>query len=150
MRFLVSACLLGTACRYDGRDNLQSELVGLLREHEAVAVCPEVEGGLPTPRTPSERRGDRVIDKEGIDRTREFVLGSERCLRRLEEGPVDGAILKAKSPSCGSGKIYDGTFSRTLVAGDGVFAEMLRARGIPVYDEHTGLAFLRELGGKER
>lgn len=137
MRILVSACLLGNACRYDGRDNLIKDLKAALKNHEVIAVCPEVEGGLPTPRQPSERRGNAVIMNDGTDVTENFVRGAHLSLQKAGDLPVDLAILKARSPSCGVGTIYDGTFTKTKIAGDGVFAELLKAQEIPVYTEEN-------------
>lgn len=137
MRIVVSACLLGRACRYDGGDNCVPELSKALAGHEVIPVCPEVAGGLPTPRNPSERRGSRVVMDDGTDVTENFVRGADLCLKKAGENPPDLAILKARSPSCGSEKIYDGTFSHTLIAGNGVFAERLKARKIPVYTEEN-------------
>ena len=132
---VVSACLAGESCRYDGKDNRVEAVAQLVAEGVAVTVCPEGLGGLPTPRVPSERLGACVVNAEGVDVTAEFARGAERALRICEEHGCAEAILKAKSPSCGCGCIYDGTFSRKLIEGNGVFAEMLLARGIPVRTE---------------
>ncbi len=137
MRILVSACLLGKACRYDGDHNLEADLRAALRGHEVIAVCPEVAGGLPTPRKPSERLGDRVVMNDGTDVTDNFTRGAQLSLAKAGDKPVDLAILKARSPSCGPDRIYDGTFTKTLTDGDGVFAELLKERGIPVCTEEN-------------
>lgn len=131
----VSACLAGERCRYDGATKPVAELVALVEQGEAVAVCPEVLGGLPTPRVPSERQGDCVVSAEGVDVTDAFRRGAERALARCLERGCTSAILKARSPSCGHGEIYDGSFTGTLVPGDGVFAELLLAEGFEVHTE---------------
>ena len=98
-------------------------------------MCPEVLGGLPTPRTPSERRGERVVSAEGDDVTGEFSAGAEAALYIAEECGCSAAVLKARSPSCGCGRIYDGTFTHTLVDGDGLFAALLRKKGFQLFTE---------------
>lgn len=133
---LVSACLAGEPCRYDGKDNLVPALEELAARGEAIPVCPEVLGGLPTPRIPSERLPDgRVVNAEGEDVTEAFRRGAERALSLCRAHGCSRAVLKARSPSCGKGIIYDGTFSHTCVPGDGIFAALLRAEGIPVRTE---------------
>ena len=134
---MVSACLAGTPCRYDGSSNLRPEIAALVESGEAVPVCPEVLGGLPTPRTPSERRGERVVSAEGDDVTGEFSAGAEAALYIAEECGCSAAVLKARSPSCGCGRIYDGTFTHTLVDGDGLFAALLRKKGFQLFTEET-------------
>ena len=134
---MVSACLSGIPCRYDGRSNLRPEIAELVKRGEAVPVCPEVLGGLPTPRTPSERKGDRVVAATGEDVTQAFASGAEAALYIAEEYGCSAAVLKARSPSCGCGRIYDGTFSRTLVDGDGLFAALLRKKGFQLFTEET-------------
>ena len=135
MPILVSACLLGEPCRYDGASKPCAEVIRLCKREGAVAICPEVAGGLPTPRVPSERVGDRVLTRDGRDVTEEYQRGAELALRAAREAQVTCAVLKAKSPSCGCGTVYDGTFSGRLVPGNGVTAELLKANGIPVYTE---------------
>ena len=137
---IVSKCLAGVPCRYDGKDNLVPEIKALVERGEAVAVCPEVLGGLPTPRTPSELQPDgRVLNKQGEDVTAQFVSGAERALEICREHGCAGAILKARSPSCGKSVVYDGSFTGTRVAGNGVFAQMLLDAGIPVMTEEEYL-----------
>lgn len=134
--YLVSKCLAGFPCRYDGKDNLVQEIRALVEAGKAVAVCPEVLGGLPTPRTPCEIQPDRrVLSKRGEDVTEAFVRGAGRAMTICREHGCTGAILKARSPSCGRGLIYDGSFTGTRVAGNGVFAQMLLDAGIPVMTE---------------
>ena len=134
---MVSACLAGLHCRYDGRSNHKPEVAELVASGLAVPVCPEELGGLPTPRDPSERIGDRVMSCEGRDVTAEFAAGAEAALYIAEEYGCSAAILKARSPSCGCGRIYDGTFSRTLVPGNGLFADLLLKKGFEVFTEET-------------
>lgn len=133
---LVSACLLGTACRYDGASVPCAEVIELADAYEFVPVCPEQLGGLPTPRTPSEIQPDgRVVDRAGEDRTTAFAAGAHETLSiALEHGCRIG-ILKSRSPSCGVRQIYDGTFSGKLVPGQGVTASLLSDAGITLLDE---------------
>ncbi len=133
---LVSRCLLGCACRYDGQSCPNEKVLALGKEHILIGVCPECDGGLPTPRAPSERIGDRVIMKTGEDVTENYHHGAEIALRLAKELHADGAVLKAKSPSCGCGIIYDGTFTGTLIPGNGVTAELFLQNGIPVKTEN--------------
>ena len=135
MTILVSACLLGTACRYDGRSKADAAVTALLARHTLIPVCGEIFGGLPTPRTPAERRGARVMTKDGRDVTQAYRRGAEEVLRLARLYGARAAILKERSPSCGSGEIYDGTFSGTRTAGWGVTAELLRESGVRVYGE---------------
>ena len=137
MNILVSACLLGIACKYSGGDNACPALLQALRQsgHTLIPVCPEVLGGLPTPRMPSERRGACVVRKDGRDVTAEYRRGAECALETARREGVLAAVLKERSPSCGSGEIYDGTFTGALTAGDGVTAELLKANGMTVYGE---------------
>lgn len=132
---LVSACLLGVKCRYDGGSRYCEAAAGLLERYDPVAVCPEVLGGLPVPRTPSEIRGARVEAADGTDRTAAFRLGAERAVELARRTGARKALLKANSPSCGSGKIYDGTFSGRVVPGDGLAAAALKAAGVRVWTE---------------
>ena len=135
MRLLISACLLGCRCRYDGASKPQPWIAALAERHELVPVCPEQMGGLATPRPPAERQGDRVMTKEGADVTAQYRRGAEEALRLCRLFDCQAALLKERSPSCGCGSVYDGTFTGVLTAGDGVTAELLRAEGIPVYGE---------------
>lgn len=142
-KILVSACLLGEKTKYDGGDNLVEGLNGLLEFYELVPFCPEVEGGLPIPRVPSERKGNWVKNKEGADVTSEFALGAEKALRLCKTFGITMAILKQGSPSCGSKEIYDGFFRNKKIAGQGVTAALLAKNGIRVMDEEEGLALLQ-------
>ncbi len=135
MRILISACLLGCRCRYDGASKRHPLVQALAARHELVPVCPEQLGGLPTPRVPAERKGDRVVTAAGADVTEQYRRGAEEAWRLYEALGCDAAVLKERSPSCGCGAVYDGTFSGTLTAGDGVTAALLRQRGAAVYGE---------------
>lgn len=141
MKILISACLLGIPCRYDGRKNTLADLQHLLSLHQLVPVCPEQLGGLPTPRAPAELRADgRVCTKSGQDVSLAFQRGAEAALQIFKACRCDAALLKARSPSCGKGRIYDGSFSRTLKDGNGIFASLCLANGIPVFhEEEIGL-----------
>ncbi|MDD6154743.1 MAG: DUF523 domain-containing protein [Eubacteriales bacterium] len=139
--FIISACLLGMDCKYNGGNNRNEAVIRFAETHSHVVVCPETAGGLERPRPPAERQGDRIVNKEGLDVTEYFRRGAELSLKKvLEESersgePIEGAILKANSPSCGSGMIYDGSFTGNKVPGDGCFTELLKARGIEVLTE---------------
>lgn len=132
---LVSACLAGIPCRWDGAEKSNAAVIQMVREGKAIPVCPEQLGGLSTPRAPSERFGDGVISREGHDVTREFRLGAEIVLAIAREYGCEEAILKAYSPSCGKGIIYDGSFTGTKIEGDGITAGMLMKHGIKVRTE---------------
>ena len=132
---LISACLLGAACRYDGGSNPVLSVEALMGRCQLVPVCPEQLGGLATPRPPAERRGDRVVTKTGTDVTEAYRRGAEETLRLCRLLGCEAAVLKERSPSCGYGEIYDGTHSGTLTAGEGATAALLAANGIPVYGE---------------
>ncbi len=132
---IVSACLAGVKCRWDGDARPCQEVMDLVKQGEAIPVCPEQLGGLPTPRTPAERRGNKVFTRDGEDVTLEFKKGAEEALKIAQLANCKEAILKSKSPSCGSGKVYDGTFSGKLVNGNGVFAELLKRNNTKVLNE---------------
>jgi Uncharacterized conserved protein len=130
---LVSACLAGFRCRYDGKTVPDEETVQLVRSGQAVPVCPEMMGGLPCPRIPCERTPNgRVTGKDGTDKTDAFVQGAKETLRIARLYDCNCAILKARSPSCGKGLIYDGSFTGTLTEGEGVAAELLEQNGITI------------------
>lgn len=134
-KLLVSACLLGTPCRYDGKSKADARVLALGEKYELIPVCPEQLGGLPTPRTPSERRGEHVFMRDGRDVTENYRRGAEAALSLYLSHGCIAAVLKERSPSCGNGRIYDGTFSQTLTSGDGVTAELFRTHGLRVYGE---------------
>jgi len=135
-KILVSACLAGEACRYDGKDLLIPEIARLVAAGRAVPVCPERAGGLPTPRPPAERQAQKVISIDGADVTGAFQRGAQEALRLAREHGCRLAVLKSESPSCGRDCIYDGTFSGTLTQGNGVTVELLQQNGITVFTEH--------------
>ena len=134
---LISACLSGFECKYCGGSNVLDEaLLAALRErYRLIPVCPESAGGLPTPRDPSERLGDRVVSSKGADVTAQYKKGADTALFLAEKYGCEKALLKAHSPSCGNDGIYDGTFTGVTVPGMGVAAEALTSRGITVYSE---------------
>lgn len=142
---LVSACLLGENCRYDGGNALNKELLSLLEGREIRRICPEVDGGLSTPRSPSEisdgdgndvlRYKAEVISKEGDNLTDFFILGAEEALKGLDYQDIGFAILKSRSPSCGIHQIYNGKFDGKLKEGPGVTAAYLQSKGIRVFSE---------------
>jgi uncharacterized protein YbbK (DUF523 family) len=132
---LVSACLLGTRCNHEGGQSRRPVVEALAATHRLVPVCPEVCGGLSTPRPAAERRGDRVVNAEGDDVTDAYERGARAAVELARAVGANRAVLKARSPSCGSALVYDGTFSRTLRAGEGVTAAALRAVGIEVVSE---------------
>lgn len=134
-KLLISACLLGIPCRYDGKSKPAAKIDALREKYELIPVCPEQLGGLPTPRTPSERRGDRVVMADGTDVTAQYQRGARSALELYRREGCIAAVLKERSPSCGSGEIYDGTFTHTVISGDGVTAELLKQSGIKVYGE---------------
>ena len=134
-KFLISRCLMGENCRWDGESNLVPGIRELYERGLAMPVCPEQLGGLSTPRLPSEIRDGRVVMNDGSDVTDAFRLGAERALSIGLEQECVCAITKAKSPSCGCGTVYDGSFTGTLVPGDGIFVQMLKEAGIPVCTE---------------
>lgn len=144
---LVSACLLGVCCRYDGRSVPCQPLLEALPRLRLVPVCPEILGGLPTPRVPSERRGDRVVSQTGADVTAAYQKGAQEALRLARLFGCRKALLKERSPSCGRGRIYDGSFSGRLAAGDGVTAALLQKQGIQVYGESQLDRLLAQLPG---
>lgn len=134
---LVSACLLGVCCRYDGKGNPNSEVLALLDRDDVmlIPVCPEQLSGMPTPRIPSERQSGRVVNRAGEDVTASFRKGAEEALRIARLYDCRYAIFKERSPSCGCGRIYDGSFTGTLTEGNGVTTELLLQEGIRVCGE---------------
>ncbi|MBO4211404.1 MAG: DUF523 domain-containing protein [Oscillospiraceae bacterium] len=146
---LLSACLAGVPCRMDGKSKPVPALTALALRGEAILVCPEVLGGLPTPRSPSERQPDgRVRSAQGADVTEAFRRGAERALEICRSRGCCCAVLKARSPSCGKDCIYDGSFSGRLVPGNGVFAALLQESGIPVLTEEEALTELPQLAAE--
>jgi uncharacterized protein YbbK (DUF523 family) len=129
---LVSACLAGFSCRYDGAATPHPAVLSLVERGLAVPVCPEQLGGLPTPRDPVELVGGRAVSRKGVDVTAQFEAGARKALAIGRERGCARAVLKSRSPSCGRGKVHDGTFSGRLVPGDGLFAALLAAQGVAV------------------
>ena len=140
--YLISACLAGVNCKYNGGNNECRWVKEFMEGRDCMLVCPEGLGQLPTPRPPSEFINGRAIDKNGKDITENLISGAEKTMEKADKRAaglgqkIELAILKANSPSCACGKIYDGTFSGVLVDGDGIFTAMLKKKGIPVFTEH--------------
>lgn len=139
--YLVSSCLAGVNCRYDEKNNENKIILKLVKEGKAIPVCPEQLGGLPTPRVPceiimDENSNKKIVNKDGKDLTKEFIEGAEKTLAIAKAKGIKKAILKSKSPSCGCGLVYDGTFSGTLVKGNGLTTELLIKNGFEVYTEN--------------
>lgn len=145
----VSACLLGNRVRYDGKEKGNPDVIRIVEEAEVYVLCPEVFGGLSVPRIPAERKGGRVIRKDGVDVTSQYMDGSRICLDILVKNGIDAVILKQRSPACGSRMIYDGTFSGKKICGMGVFAELCKGMGIRVFDETESDAIRRFLEEKD-
>jgi len=138
MKILISACLFGQNVKYDGNNNsiLENQFIKKLHSlNMLVPFCPEVEGGLPTPRIPVEIINDRAINQIGEDKTSFFQKGAEKTLELCQKNDIKYAILKFRSPSCGSNQIYDGTFTNTLIKGDGICTKLLKKNGIIVFSE---------------
>ena len=134
MKIMVSACLLGENCKYNGKNNKSDKVLEYIKGHEVIPVCPEVTGGLPIPRIPAEIVDGIVTNREGIVVDNEFRLGAKLCLEKAIAEDVDLAILKSKSPSCGSKEIYDGSFQGNKIPGQGIFAKLLTEAGIKIID----------------
>lgn len=134
-KYVISACLCGDNCRYDGKSKPDERAVKLWNEGEAVKVCPEQLGGLDTPRSPCEIIAGRVISQDGEDKTEEYVKGAKKVLEICKEYGIKKAVLKQNSPSCASRYVYDGTFTKKLTAGKGITAKLLEENGIDVIAE---------------
>ncbi len=137
MNILVSACLLGVACRYDGKSKPCEAITELLDKYNLIPVCPEITGGLPTPRYPAEITRDKVINSEGTDVTAQYEKGAAEILRIAKLYNCKYAILKENSPSCGCGKIHNGKFDGGYVEGDGITAKVLKENGIIIFNENN-------------
>ena len=135
MKILVSACLLGCCCRYDGKSKADERVLALNTCHTLIPVCPEQLGGLSTPRLPAEIQGEKVIRRDGADVTNEYKKGAQEALHLYQLLSCDAAILKARSPSCGKNMIYDGTFSGTLTEGNGITAALFQQNGVRIFTE---------------
>ena len=136
MKILVSACLLGENCKYNGKNNFNSLIAKLTNSFVIIPICPEVLGGLTTPRLPSEINNEFVINEAGVDVTYEFNKGAKLALQTALKENIKYAILKEKSPSCGVNKIYDGNFNGTLLAGKGITCQLLEQNGIKCFSEN--------------
>lgn len=132
MKIMVSACLLGENCKYSGGNNRSEKVLEYIKGHEVFPVCPEVMGGLPTPRVPAEIVCGTVINKDGVNVDREYRMGAEAALEIAKRENIDLAILQPRSPSCGAREIYDGTFSGRRIPGQGVTAALLEKNGFRV------------------
>ena len=133
-KIIVSACLLGKNCKYNGGNNYNEAIVEFLKDKEVIAVCPEVMGGLPTPRKPSEIVHNVVTNTEGVSVDSEFRQGAKVAMDLIKDEEIECAILQSRSPSCGTKQIYDGTFSKRLIEGQGIFAEQLAKKEIKLID----------------
>ena len=135
MKLLVSACLMGLCTRYDGQACPNAQVLALTNRHTLIPVCPEQLGGLPTPRDPCEIREGRVVSKSGKDMTGAYIEGAEQALLAYRMTGCEAAVLKRMSPSCGKGLVYDGSFTNTIVPGNGLLAGLLTGEGILVLGE---------------
>ena len=132
MKIAVSACLLGHNCKYSGGNNRSQKVLDYIEGHEVIPVCPEVAGGMPVPRVPVELKDGKAINRDGEDVTAFFRRGVEKEMEKLQN--IELAILQPRSPSCGCKQIYDGSFTKTLIEGKGMFAQALADAGIPMMD----------------
>ena len=135
MKILVSKCLLGIDCRYCGDNCKNEKVLSLSKQYDIIGICPEQDGGLSTPRQPAERVGNKVIAKDGKDVTSEYEKGAKIALEIAKKEKIEFAVLKAKSPSCGKGLIFEGTFTGRKVAGNGVTAQLLLDNNFKVFTE---------------
>lgn len=134
-KIIVSACLLGVNCKYNGGNNYNEKILEYLKDKQVIPICPEIMGGLPTPRIASEIKDNMVINKENKDVTDNFKKGAEETLNLAKRLGVTKALLKSKSPSCGYKKIYDGTFSDNLIDGNGITTELLLKNNFEIITE---------------
>ena len=134
MKVLVSACLLGRKCKYNGGSNYSARVMEFLKDKEVIAVCPEVQAGMGVPRTPVEIRDGVVTDRDGNNVDAQLRAAVRDIMARLRDEEIACAVLKSRSPTCGVKQVYDGSFTGTLVAGAGIFAQALTAAGIAVID----------------
>lgn len=137
MKILVSACLLGENCKYSGGNNKNDKVIALGKKHKLIPICPECFAQLPIPRPPAEIVGDKVFNKLGEDITEHFKDGAEKALYVAEEAGGQTAILKERSPSCGFGEIYDGSFTGKTIRGNGITAQLLYDNGITIFGESS-------------
>ncbi len=137
MKILVSACLLGENCKYSGGNNKNDKVIALGKKHKLIPICPECFAQLPIPRPPAEIVGDKVFNELGEDITEHFKDGAEKALYVAEEAGCQTAILKERSPSCGFGEIYDGSFTGKTIRGNGITAQLLYDNGITIFGESS-------------
>ncbi len=142
MKVAVCGCLLGHNCKYNGKNNRNEQLLTFLQDKEIFSLCPEAMAMLPIPRPPIEWLGDRAVNSTGHDYTAEFVLGAQRAMSLVKQIEPEMVILQPRSPSCGVGQIYDGTFTKTLVPGNGDFAALLLAHGYQISREQLSDKFI--------
>ena len=140
---IVSSCLLGVNCRYDGGNEFRENIKGLMTKYNLIPVCGEIFGGMTTPRNPSEIIGDKVFDNSGIDVSENFYRGAEEVVNLCKLYDCKLAILKSNSPSCGFGQIYDGTFSGNKVDGMGITAKLLDKNGVQIFNEINFVELLK-------
>ena len=145
MNILVSACLLGLNCRYDGKGQPNSKVLDLTEKLNVIPVCPEVYGGLKTPRNPAEIKEGKVVTVFGEDVTENFLRGAQETLKVARIFKCPYAVLKERSPSCGFGKVYDGTFSGKIIFGNGVTAGLLDKNGIKIFNENNFENHIKEV-----
>lgn len=134
MKIGVSACLLGENCKYNGGNNYNKKLIDFVKDHEVIPICPEVFGGLPTPRKPAEIVDGIVKLESGLSVDKEFKKGAQKALGIILKNQVDLVILQSRSPSCGVNKVYDGTFTGKIIDGQGIFTKILKENEVPVID----------------
>lgn len=139
MNIMVSKCLLGINCKYNGENNLNSRVLEISKRHNCILICPEEFGGLKTPRDPSEIKNGIVISRSGVDVSEYFKKGKEICVNLAKINNIDLAILKESSPSCGVNDIYDGTFTNKKIKGMGITSRALKDLGIKIYSEKDDL-----------
>ena len=144
MKILVSACLLGRNCKYNGGNNRNQAVLDFLKGHEIIAVCPEVAAGMGIPRTPVEIVDGEVRDAQGNSYDRQLRQAVAEILEGIRPLEIDCAVLQSRSPTCGVNQIYDGTFSRTRIAGSGVLAQALKDAGYRVIDGEDITDFITE------
>lgn len=149
INILVSECLLGVDCTYKNSNNKNQDVINLGKKYNLIPICPEQLGGMTTPRVPSENYGDKIVNKQGEDVTMQFEKGANISLYLAKMYGCKYAVLKAKSPSCGFGKIYDGTFTGTLISGNGTTADLLFKNGIKVFNENQTELLINEIENKK-
>jgi uncharacterized protein YbbK (DUF523 family) len=139
MMIIVSACLAGVECRYNGFSYTVPQIAEMVIKGKAIPICPEILAGLPTPRPPAEQCKGKIVSLNGEDQTIQYIMGAKIGLEIAVAARCQKAILKSKSPTCGLGLIYDGTFSGRLISDDGIFAALLKEKGIEICTEEIFL-----------